>query len=83
MSDNKPMELSAEELDNVAGGAVSEVAAVSDINLDTQASLLNIGAGGGIQSAQTQTTTESKQALNELKLTGEFPGVPSGFFGSK
>ncbi|QIR40406.1 hypothetical protein HCG51_29425 [Tolypothrix sp. PCC 7910] len=80
MSDNKPMELSAEELDNVAGGAVGLTNAFVENKLDTQASLVNIGANGGIQSAQTQTTTESKQALNELKLTGEFPGVPGGFF---
>ena len=82
MSENKPMELSAEDLDNIAGGAFG-LDNISNLNtLDTQASLVNVGADGGIQSAQVQKTTESKQTLQEIKATGEFSVVPANFFQS-
>lgn len=83
MSDNKPMELSTEELDNVAGGAASVVDASNFNFLDEQAGVVIIGANGGITSLTTQKTAVSKQELQEIKFTGEgLPGLPDGFFTS-
>ncbi|MBE8998148.1 MULTISPECIES: CTB family bacteriocin [unclassified Nostoc] len=83
MSDNiKPVELSSEELDNVAGGAFSFVDAHNFNFSDKQSSAVIIGADGGIASFNSQETTISKQDLHEIKFTGEeFPsGIPSNLF---
>ncbi|QIR40408.1 hypothetical protein HCG51_29435 [Tolypothrix sp. PCC 7910] len=81
MSDNKPMELSAEELDIVAGGAVAATDASNSQILDEQASVVIIGANGGIASFNTQKTAASQQKLQEIKFTGdEISGIPGGFF---
>jgi hypothetical protein len=74
MSDNiKPVELSAEELDNVAGGAFSFVDADNDNRLDQQISETVLGPHGGIGSSTAQQTTTSHQSLHEIKATGFFP----------
>ncbi|MBC1223671.1 hypothetical protein GNF10_26245 [Nostoc sp. UCD121] len=74
MSDNiKPVELSAEELDNVAGGAFSFVDAHNFNAIDQQAGATVIGANGGISSLNTQQTAVSEQDLFEIKATGFFP----------
>ncbi|MEJ6484971.1 CTB family bacteriocin [Nostoc punctiforme UO1] len=74
MSDNiQPIELSAEELDNVAGGAFSFVDADNDNKLDQQISETVIGPHGGIGSSTAQQTTTSHQSLHEIKATGFFP----------
>ncbi|BAY30900.1 hypothetical protein NIES2107_27480 [Nostoc carneum NIES-2107] len=81
MSDNKPMELSAEELDNVAGGAGSAVFGNNFNSVDQQIGSTVLGANGGISSQTAQQTTVSEQHLAELKFTGEgFPGLPGGFY---
>ncbi|WP_392482300.1 CTB family bacteriocin [Nostoc sp. C110] len=74
MSDNiQPVELSAEELDNVAGGAFSFVDADNYNAIDQQAGATVIGANGGISSLNTQQTAVSHQSLHEVKATGLFP----------
>jgi hypothetical protein len=74
MSDNiQPIELSAEELDNVAGGAFSFVDADNDNRLDQQISETVLGPHGGIGSSTAQQTTTSHQSLHEIKATGFFP----------
>ena len=74
MSDNiKPVELSAEELDNVAGGAFSFVDADNDNRSDQQISETVLGPHGGIGSSTAQQTTISHQSLYEVKATGFFP----------
>ncbi|ACC80476.1 CTB family bacteriocin [Nostoc punctiforme] len=74
MSDNiQPIELSAEELDNVAGGAFSFVDADNDNKLDQQISETVIGPHGGIGSSTAQQTATSHQSLYEVKATGFFP----------
>jgi hypothetical protein len=74
MSDNiKPVELSAEELDNVAGGAFSFVDADNDNRLDQQVGETVLGPNGGIGSSTAQQTTISHQSLHEVKATGFFP----------
>ncbi|QLE48069.1 hypothetical protein FD724_07980 [Nostoc sp. C057] len=74
MSDNiKPVELSAEELDNVAGGAFSFVDADNYNAIDQQAGATVLGANGGISSLNTQQTAVSHQSLHEVKATGLFP----------
>ncbi|MBD2509776.1 MULTISPECIES: CTB family bacteriocin [unclassified Nostoc] len=80
--DIKPVELSAEELDNVAGGAFSFVDAHNFNFSDKQSSAVIIGADGGIASFNSQETTISQQDLHEIKFTGEeFPsGIPSNLF---
>ncbi|MEH2307442.1 CTB family bacteriocin [Nostoc sp.] len=71
MSDNiKPVELSAEELDNVAGGAFSFVDADNYNAIDQQAGATVLGANGGISSLNTQQTAISHQSLHEIKATG-------------
>ncbi|WP_194248892.1 CTB family bacteriocin, partial [Nostoc sp. UIC 10630] len=51
MSDNiQPIELSSEELDNVAGGAFSFVDADNYNAIDQQAGATVLGANGGISS---------------------------------
>ncbi|QLE48072.1 hypothetical protein FD724_07995 [Nostoc sp. C057] len=76
MSDNiQPIELSAEELDNVAGGAFSFVDADNYNALDQQAGATVIGANGGISSLNTQQTAVSHQSLHEIKATGLFPST--------
>ncbi|BAY30898.1 hypothetical protein NIES2107_27460 [Nostoc carneum NIES-2107] len=81
MSDNKPMELSTEELDNVAGGAASEVFGSNFNFSDQQIGSTVIGANGGISSQTAQQTTVSAQQLKEIKFTGEtLPGIPEGLF---
>ncbi|MFN6488021.1 MULTISPECIES: CTB family bacteriocin [unclassified Nostoc] len=85
MSDNiEPVELSAEELDNFAGGAFSLVDAHNFNFSDKQTSAVIIGADGGIASFNSQETTISQQDLYEIKFTGEeFPsGIPSNLFPS-
>ncbi len=77
MSDNiKPVELSSEELDNVAGGAFSNVDASNLNAIDAQAGATVLGADGGIGSFTTQETAVSEQHLFEIKATGVFPGTP-------
>jgi hypothetical protein len=74
MSDNiQPIELSAEELDNVAGGAFSFVDADNDNRLDQQIGETVLGPHGGIGSSTAQQTTVSHQSLHEIKATGFFP----------
>ncbi|MEH1976120.1 MAG: CTB family bacteriocin [Nostoc sp.] len=74
MSDNiKPVELSAEELDNVAGGSFSFVDADNDNKLDQQIGETVLGSNGGIGSSTAQQTTISHQSLHEVKATGFFP----------
>ncbi|BAZ76566.1 hypothetical protein NIES50_51660 [Aulosira laxa NIES-50] len=81
MSDNKPMELSAEELDNVAGGAFIATDASNLNAVDEQASATLLGAGGGISSLSSQKTAVSEQKLQDIRFTGEnLPGLPGGFF---
>ncbi|MEH1866716.1 MAG: CTB family bacteriocin [Nostoc sp.] len=76
MSDNiKPVELSAEELDNVAGGAFSLVDAHNFNAIDQQAGATVLGANGGISSLNTQQTAVSEQNLFEIKATGFFPST--------
>ncbi|MEH1866721.1 MAG: CTB family bacteriocin [Nostoc sp.] len=76
MSDNiKPVELSAEELDNVAGGAFSFTIADNYNAIDQQAGATVIGANGGISSSNTQQTAVSHQSLQEIKATGFFPST--------
>ncbi|QHG15535.1 CTB family bacteriocin [Nostoc sp. ATCC 53789] len=76
MSDNiQPIELSAEELDNVAGGAFSFVDADNYNAIDQQAGATVIGANGGISSLNTQQTAVSHQSLHEIKATGLFPST--------
>ncbi|QHG15533.1 CTB family bacteriocin [Nostoc sp. ATCC 53789] len=76
MSDNiQPIELSAEELDNVAGGAFSFVDADNYNAIDQQAGATVIGANGGISSLNTQQTAVSHQSLHEIKATGFFPST--------
>ncbi|MEH2443021.1 CTB family bacteriocin [Nostoc sp.] len=71
MSDNiKPVELSAEELDNVAGGAFSFVIADNYNALDQQAGGTVVGPNGGITSSTVQQTAISHQSLQEIKATG-------------
>ncbi|MBD2509772.1 hypothetical protein H6G91_21150 [Nostoc muscorum FACHB-395] len=74
MSDNiQSIELSAEELDNVAGGAFSFVDADNYNAIDQQAGATVLGANGGISSLNTQQTAVSHQSLHEIKATGFFP----------
>ncbi|MEH2307446.1 CTB family bacteriocin [Nostoc sp.] len=76
MSDNiQPIELSAEELDNVAGGAFSYVDADNYNAIDQQAGATVLGANGGISSLNTQQTAVSHQSLHEIKATGLFPST--------
>ncbi|MBD2509771.1 MULTISPECIES: CTB family bacteriocin [unclassified Nostoc] len=76
MSDNiQPIELSSEELDNVAGGAFSFVDADNYNAIDQQAGATVIGANGGISSLNTQQTAVSHQSLHEIKATGFFPST--------
>jgi hypothetical protein len=76
MSDNiKPVELSAEELDNVAGGAFSFVLADNDNRLDQQTGGTVLGPNGGIGSVTAQQTAVSHQSLQEIKATGFFPST--------
>ncbi|MBD2524584.1 CTB family bacteriocin [Nostoc sp. FACHB-133] len=76
MSDNiQPIELSAEELDNVAGGAFSFVDADNYNAIDQQAGATVLGANGGISSLNTQQTAVSHQSLHEIKATGFFPST--------
>ncbi|MBD2524583.1 MULTISPECIES: CTB family bacteriocin [unclassified Nostoc] len=76
MSDNiQPVELSAEELDNVAGGAFSFVDADNYNAIDQQAGATVLGANGGISSLNTQQTAVSHQSLHEIKATGLFPST--------
>ncbi|AVH62268.1 CTB family bacteriocin [Nostoc sp. 'Peltigera membranacea cyanobiont' N6] len=76
MSDNiKPVELSAEELDNVAGGAFSFVIADNYNALDQQAGGTVLGPNGGIGSSTVQQTAISHQSLQEIKATGFFPSA--------
>ncbi|MEH2202177.1 CTB family bacteriocin [Nostoc sp.] len=71
MSDNiKPVELSAEELDNVAGGAFSFVDADNFNALDQQVGQTVVGPHGGIGSSTAQQTAISHQSLYEIKATG-------------
>ncbi|MEH2202178.1 CTB family bacteriocin [Nostoc sp.] len=71
MSDNiKPVELSAEELDNVAGGAFSFVDADNFNALDQQVGQTVVGPHGGIGSSTAQQTAISHQSLHEIKATG-------------
>ena len=76
---NKPMELSVEELDTVAGGALNIVDASNFNFSDTQAVLTNVGADGGISNAAVQQTEVSKQELQQVQATGELPGLPNIF----
>jgi hypothetical protein len=81
MSDNKPMELSTEELDNVAGGAASLVIGSNLNAIDEQVGATNVGADGGITSLTAQKTAVSQQELKEIKFTGnDLPGIPGGLF---
>ncbi|BAY99511.1 hypothetical protein NIES37_34940 [Tolypothrix tenuis PCC 7101] len=82
MSDNiKPVELSAEELDIVAGGAAIATNAENRNFSDEQASAIIIGANGGIASFTTQKTAVSEQKLQDIRFTGDdLPGIPGGFF---
>ncbi|MBE8998142.1 CTB family bacteriocin [Nostoc sp. LEGE 12447] len=76
MSDNiQPIELSSEELDNVAGGAFSFVDADNYNAIDQQGGATVIGANGGISSLNTQQTAVSHQSLHEIKATGLFPST--------
>ncbi|MBE8988521.1 CTB family bacteriocin [Nostoc sp. LEGE 12450] len=76
MSDNiQPIELSSEELDNVAGGAFSFVDADNYNAIDQQAGATVIGANGGISSFNTQQTAVSHQSLHEIKATDLFPST--------
>ncbi|MBD2509774.1 hypothetical protein H6G91_21160 [Nostoc muscorum FACHB-395] len=76
MSDNiKPVELSAEELDKVAGGAFSFVDAHNFNALDQQTGGTVLGANGGIGSFTAQQTAVSQQDLHEIKATGLFPST--------
>ncbi|MEH2075836.1 MAG: CTB family bacteriocin [Nostoc sp.] len=76
MSDNiKPVELSAEELDNVAGGAFSFVIADNENKLDQQTGGTVLGPNGGIGSVTAQQTVVSHQSLQEIKATGFFPSA--------
>ncbi|MEH2093341.1 CTB family bacteriocin [Nostoc sp.] len=76
MSDNiKPVELSAEELDNVAGGAFSFVIADNENKLDQQTGGTVLGPNGGIGSVTAQQTAISHQSLQEIKATGFFPST--------
>jgi hypothetical protein len=81
MSDNiKPVELSAEELDTLAGGAFSDVNAHNLNAIDAQSGATVLGANGGIASFTTQETAVSKQDLYEVKFTG---AIPEGYYTEK
>jgi hypothetical protein len=80
---NKPVEMSAAELDEVAGGAFNIVDA-SNLNFsDEQVSVTALGANGGITNATAQKTKLSEQDLVQVQATGDFPGFPTGIFPSK
>ncbi|EKF01883.1 MULTISPECIES: CTB family bacteriocin [unclassified Tolypothrix] len=71
MSDHiQPQELSAEELDNVAGGASRFAAAATSELDDAQISSFNAGRNG-IQSNNLQETVDFKAALVEFTQTGK------------
>ncbi len=73
MSQNKPMELSVEELDNIAGGALNIAAAQTKELIDVQANTLSADRGG-VRSTNFQATDDFKAALFQINQTGQ-PGV--------
>jgi hypothetical protein len=70
---NKPMELSVEELDNIAGGALNIAAAQTKELIDVQANTLDADRGG-VRSTNFQATDDFKAALFQINQTGQ-PGV--------
>jgi hypothetical protein len=79
---NKPMELSTDELDTVAGGAALSVVDADNLNADSfNFGQTSIGANGGINSTVIQKDSLSQQQLKEIKVADvTLPGVPEGFF---
>ena len=76
---NKPMEMSSEELDTVAGGAFAATVAENLNFSDEQVNVTALGANGGITNLTAQDTDLSKQKLNQVQATGELPGIPDIF----
>jgi hypothetical protein len=80
---NELVEMSAEELDSVAGGAFLATKASNFNFSDSQLNLVNIGADGGIMAINQQETKVSKQELLQVQATGEAPSDIFGIFGAE
>jgi hypothetical protein len=80
MSENNHLvEMSVEELDEVAGGAFNIVDASNFNFLDSQTNIVRIGADGEILSISQQETKISKQELQQIQATGELSEIPDIF----
>ena len=66
---NKPMELSAQELDTVAGGALNVSAAHTENLIDVQANTLDADRSG-VRSTNVQHTDDFAAQLAQLNQTG-------------
>ncbi len=69
MSNNKPVELSAEDLDIIAGGARRAAAAATQELVDVQLSNLSSNRDG-VHSTNIQQTDDFKAAIVEFTETG-------------
>ena len=76
---NKPMEMSSEELDTVAGGAFAATVAENFNFSDEQVNVTALGADGGITNLNAQKTDLSKQQLQQVQATGSLPSIPDIF----
>jgi hypothetical protein len=75
---NKPVEMTTDELDNVAGGAVNALDALNVNAKDAQFTLTDVGAKGGITNVNAQETEKSVQSLEQFQATGT-PAIPDIF----
>jgi hypothetical protein len=75
---NKPVEMTLDELDSVAGGAVNALVADNINEKDAQFTLTSLGAKGGITNVNAQETEKSVQSLDQFQATGDL-GVPDIF----
>ena len=66
---NKPMELSTEDLDIIAGGATRAAAAATQELVDVQLSSLD-ASRGGVHSTNIQETDDFKATIVEFTETG-------------
>jgi hypothetical protein len=67
---NEMLELSNQELDNIAGGATSDVFGTNTNAVDYQLGYVEIPKEGGIKSVTFQVSVFSEQDLREFKEAG-------------